>query len=51
MMWVKMLQIADEDERDIGLYYIHHVLPDAKRCLALVHCGKQYITRPDAEDF
>jgi alkylation response protein AidB-like acyl-CoA dehydrogenase len=51
MMWVKMLQISGEDERAAGLYYIHHVLPDAKRCLALVHCGKQYITGPKADDF
>jgi hypothetical protein len=51
MMWVKMLQIAGEGERAAGLYYIHHVLPDAKRCLALVNCGKQYITGPKADDF
>ena len=51
MMWVKMLQIAGEGERTVGLYFINHVLPDAKRCLSLVHCGKHYITGPSADDF
>ena len=50
-MWVKMIQYEGSGNISLGLYFIHHILPDTRACLDRILCGKSYIDGVDDADF